>query len=146
MAKVNHQLQGVAGVIALVLALGVASIRFIGMSNVHDEALQSDLVMRLDSDSSGQWTKRLERAKRQGDYTQLAEEMRGASPSVSIHKVSLSTPLLEWSNKQKVIVRVEYATEDSATQVRYLRYYRNGFGNWEYRGVSSASSYYMNFL
>jgi hypothetical protein len=148
-AGASQHFSGGAGIIAIVLAMGFASVRFMGMSDVNDPALLKDLQMRVAPDQSGDFLQSLERGREQGDFTEAVEGLQRLSNPAVVHKVSVSSSLLSYSNSEDVVVRVEYSIprdENRKREVRYYRYIKRAIGAWQYRSVSTSGSYYLNFF
>lgn len=145
----SHHFSGGAGIIAIVVAMGFASIRFVGMSDVNDPALFKDLQMRVAPDQSGNFLESLERGREQGDFTEAVAGLQRLNNPAVIHKVSVSSSLLSYSNNEDAVVRVEYSIpheENRQREVRYYRYTKRAVGAWQYRSVSTSGSYYLNFF
>ena len=114
-----------------------------------DPALFKDLQMRVAPDPSGNLLESLERGRVQGDFTEAVEGLERLSNPAVVHKVSVSSSLLSYSNNEDVVVRVEYSIprdENRKREVRYYRYTKHATGSWQYRSVSTSGSYYLNFL
>lgn len=149
MKQKTFHYSGGAGIIALLVAIGFAGVQFLSLSQIQDPALKEDLQLRLAGRQQLSFEDKLELAKAKGDFTDLAAEADTLQEPVHIHSISGSSPLLSWSNKKEVIVRVEYSPHSgvkSPRKLAYVKYYKRALGSWEYRSMSSTVSYYMNFF
>lgn len=149
MAKATIKLSGRSGAIALIVAVVLALIRLSTLSEYRDPALRKDLAVQLSSGETGRFLERLEQAKQDGDFTDLAGAMGELSEPIVFKSVKVSAPLLSWSNRTNVVVRVEFVHSGESgarRQVRYLRYTNRGASSWQYRGPTGPFSFYANFF
>ena len=152
MSQVNIKLKGWQAVLALIVLIGLAAVRFVTFQDkTDDNDLMRSLETQIMSDYLPKETARLREAVDSGDQSrisQVAESVTGARPQ--IESVQVSAPLLDLSTPKDVVVKVVYSlAEGSKTRDRktlYFLYRYGAIGNtWSYQHETTAMRYYLNF-
>jgi len=136
----------IAGLILIVI---LVVIRLVTFSNSQDPALEKAVREVLWSTYSGiHLGPEINKIREEGDYSKVDSLLKKASPdAITIEQISRSEPLMSWSSKQEVIVRVHYRfPEDTEIQTEYMKFSHGIVSDWIYRHDTTAASYYLNFF
>ena len=131
-------LGGWAAVLAIIVAIVGGTWRIIALQDVRDPDIEAMVMDRLNLPLQARYMETI--AAGNG---QIQEQL----PTTTIVSIGKSTPILSWSNKQEVIVRIRYK-QTGSEQVRlvYMRIRERVVGKPEYLGESSRSSYLLRYF
>lgn len=135
--KKQHKFQGRTGIIGIIFVLLLGGYRSQSLSSVSDPSLEAELKMRLGPGSSVELGSFDSSDLRESTYF---------GPKVNIHSMKLSAPLLSVSNKEEVVVKVEYSLEDGPKKIEYIRYLRYLGGSWKYKHKTTVFGFYSNLI
>jgi len=110
-----------------------------------EKAVRAELWLRYGS----QLDTEINKIRTERDYESVPFLLEKASPdAITIERISRSEPLLSWSSRQSVIVRVHYRfPDDPETQMEYMRFNHGMVGGWRYSPEgATALSFYLNFF
>ncbi len=137
----RYNFNGPKGLIGVALVLMLGGYKLSSMKPINDAVLEADLRMHL---SENQSFARDEDSKR--NDVDHYRRMIDPSESVKINSIRVSSSLLSLSNKDDVVVEVNYSVPGKDKQVAYFRYLRYLGGAWRYEHRSSRFSFYSNLL
>ena len=149
MAEMRVDLSGKKGVAALVAVAVLVALRLTGFQNVTDEEVRRQLREALLPEVAEARVARMRELVEAGSAVGEEIEALSQGPEVRFHQVKLSRPLLSWSNRQEVVVYVDYeilgVEGRGGREQRYLLFRTRAGGRWEYRHDTGYITYLLNF-
>ena len=153
MSEYKIQLTGWKAIVVVVVLIGILGVRMMTFNDKRDdEALMRKIELQLLTDYFPNDVAKLKTVYETGDTDEVEEVANSiTSTTLNIQSVHASYPLLKFSTRKDVVVKVTYSlNDDSGTRKRAPNYYlfkHGSLGNvWTYKYKSSVVGYYLNFI
>ena len=152
MTEYKTKLKGWQIIAALVVMAGVFGVRLMTFNDKKDDkALMRQLEIQLKCDYLPGEVDRTKAATKSGNKDKMRKTAESiASTKLNIESVQASYPLLKFSTKKDVVIKVVYSLKDSegarGKKTKYYLFNHGAIGNnWQYKHESSVVAYYLNF-
>lgn len=143
MAETQIKLNGLNGVIALVLVVCFMVFRVVFMLETKDAVIIDQIKSYLASDLGNALQSEISKGT-----SNLEELAKYTSSNIEIYSVKMSSPLLSLNSKEKVILQVEYKMPNADKKIKkfFRCSYFRATNNLRFLGETSIVSFYLNFI
>lgn len=151
MSEYKLNLTGWQAIVVIVVFVGIVGIRLV---TFNDKTGDKDLMKHIDTQLMSEYAPhvagKLQAALDSDDKVEMDKGVESVlTTKVNIDSVKASYPIFDFSTPKDVIIKVEFSLDDASgkgdKRTIYYHFKKSVLG-WHYEYITTAVSYYLNFV
>lgn len=151
MSEYKMNLTGWQAIVVIVVFIGIFGVR---LMTFNDKTGDKDLMKHIDTQLMMEYAPhvagKLRAALDSDDKVEMDKGVESVlTTKVNIDSVQASYPLFDFSIPKEVVIKVAFSLDDAAgtsdKRTIYYLFKKSAFG-WHYEYITTAVSYYLNFV
>ena len=151
MSEYKMNLTGWQAIVVIVVFMGIVGFR---LMTFNDKTGDKDLMKHIDTQLMMEYAPhvadKLRAALDSDDKVEMDKGVESVlTTKVNVDSVKASYPLFDFSIPKEVVIKVDFSLDDAAgtsdKRTIYYQFKKSAFG-WHYEYITTAVSYYLNFV